>query len=140
MSCSPSAAQKSPAFIVTVVERAIRRGGAHTVCAERTPEVMQAVVDSAPHAARYFSDAFNTCRELCYWGAHQAMSDKSQTYSVEGDNAELRHYLARLARRARCFSKCIRALRRAVELFIWSEITREVVRAIECSCYGYKQG
>jgi IS1 family transposase len=32
------------------------------------------------------------------------MPDKSQTYSVEADNAELRPYLARLARRSRCFS------------------------------------
>jgi insertion element IS1 protein InsB len=80
---------------------------------------MQSVVDSAPRAARYFSDAFNTYRELCWWGEHKSMYDKSQTYSVEGDNAELRHYLARLTRRSRCFSKCIYALRRAVELFVW---------------------
>jgi hypothetical protein len=80
---------------------------------------MQRVIDSAPHAARYFSDAFNTYRELCWWGEHASMYDKSQTYSVEGDNAEFRHYLARLTRRSRCFSKCINALRRAVELFVW---------------------
>jgi len=80
---------------------------------------MQAVIDSAPHARSYFSDAFNTYRELCWWGTHTSMHDKSQTYSVEGDNAEFRHYLARLARRSRCFSKCINALRRAVELFVW---------------------
>ncbi len=46
------------------------------------------------------------------------MYDKSQTYSVEGTNADLRHYLARLARRSRCFSRCIRALTRAVDLFV----------------------
>lgn len=80
---------------------------------------MQSVIDSAPHASRYFSDAFNTYRELCWWGEHISMYDKSQTYGIEGDNAELRRYLARLARRSRCFSKCINALRRAVELFIW---------------------
>ena len=80
---------------------------------------MQAVIDSAPHARSYYSDAFNTYRELCWWGTHASLYDKSETYSVEGDNAELRHYLARLARRSRCFSKCIEALRRAVELFVW---------------------
>lgn len=83
---------------------------AWAVYAARTPELMQPVVDSAPHAAGYYSDAFNTYRELCWWGAHQAMYDKSQTYSVEGTNADLRHYLAWLARRPRCFSRCIRAL------------------------------
>ena len=54
------------------------------------------------------------------------MYDKSETYSVEADNAELRHYLARLTRKSRCFSKCIRALRRAVELFVWCWNTRQL--------------
>jgi hypothetical protein len=80
---------------------------------------MQSVIDSAPHAERYFSDAFNTYRELRRWGEHASMYDKSQAYSVEGDNAEPRRYLARLTRRSRRFSKCIHALRRAVELFVW---------------------
>ncbi len=47
------------------------------------------------------------------------MSDKSQTYSVEGDNAELRHYLARPARQFRCFSRCVQALRAVVKLFVY---------------------
>jgi IS1 family transposase len=91
---------------------------AWSVCEARTPELMQSVVDAAPHAAHYFSDAFNTYRELCWWGTHQAMYNKSQTYSVEGTNADLGHYLARLARRSRCFSRCLHALRRAVDLFV----------------------
>jgi IS1 family transposase len=80
--------------------------------------LLQSVVDAAPRARNYYSDAFNTYRELCWWGAHQSMYDKSQTYSVEGTNADLRHYLARLARRSRCFSRCINALTRAVDLFV----------------------
>ncbi len=98
------------------MDRATRCIVAWAVCETRTPELMQSVVDSAPHAASYYSDAFNAYRELCWWGAHQAMYDKSETYSVEGTNADLRHYLARLARRSRCFSRCIRALTRAVDL------------------------
>jgi len=45
--------------------------------------------------------------------------DKSQTYSVKGDDAELRHYLARLARRSRRFSRCIHALRAALRTFVF---------------------
>ncbi len=113
------AVKKTPAFIVTLVDRTSRRIVSHAVCFARTPEVLQAVVDTAPPAANYFSDAFNTYKELSWWGVHKAMYDKSETYSVEGDNAELRHYLARLTRKSRCFSKCIKALRRAVDLFVW---------------------
>jgi IS1 family transposase len=95
---------------VALVERESRRVAAHAVCEERTPEVMQAVIDSAPHAPRYFLDAFNPYRELRWWGEHASMYDKSETCSVEGgDNAELRHYLARLTRQSRFFSKCIHA-------------------------------
>jgi hypothetical protein len=46
------------------------------------------------------------------------MYDKSETYSVEGTNADSRHYLARLARRSRRFSRRIHALTRAVDLFV----------------------
>jgi IS1 family transposase len=101
-----------------LVDRATRCIVAWAVCTSRTPELMQSVVDAAPHAENYYSDAFNTYRELCWWGRHQAMYDKSQTYSVEGANADLRHYLARLGRRSRCFSRCINALTRAVDLFV----------------------
>lgn len=90
--------------------------------ASRKPELMQSVVDVAPHASSYDSDAFNTYRELCLWGEHQAMDDKSRTYSVEGVNAVLRHYLARLAR---C-SHCIHALRRAVDLFVRCHNARQL--------------
>jgi hypothetical protein len=85
---------------------------------ERTPEVLQGVVDRAPHAPRYFPDAALVYRELSYWGEHVSMYDKSETYAVEAVNADPRHYLARLGGRSRCFSRCIRALRRAVDLFV----------------------
>ena len=85
---------------------------------ERTTEVMQALVDRAAHATRYYSDAFPTYGALCYWGQHTMMHDKSETYSVEGTNADLRHYLARLTRKSRCFSRCLDALRRAIDLFV----------------------
>lgn len=57
-------------------------------------------------------------RNLIYTpGRYTPMPGKSETYRVERDNAELRHYLARLARLSRCFSRCIDALRRAIKLF-----------------------
>jgi IS1 family transposase len=85
---------------------------------ERTTEALQLMLDASPPAARYFSDGFHTYFDLCYWGAHAVAPGKSETYSVEGTNADLRHYLARLQRSSRCFSRCIYALRRAVELFV----------------------
>ena len=73
---------------------------------ERTLEEIQLLVDDAPKSKWYFSDAFDTYDRLWYhFGRYEVSEGKNDTYSVEGDNAELRHYLARLARKSRCFSR-----------------------------------
>ena len=85
----------------------------------RSWEALQEVVEAADPAPQYYSDALPTYQTLVYYpGRHAVAPGKSQTYSVEADNAELRHYLARLGRRSRCFSRSIVALRRAVKLFV----------------------
>lgn len=103
---------------MTLVERASRRFVAWAVVPERTKIVFESLVDAAPVARNYFSDAFSTWGASWYPGAYTALPNKSQTFSVEGGNAELRHYVARLGRRSRCFSRCIHALTRAVDLFV----------------------
>lgn len=98
---------KKQACVVTVVGRTSRCIMAWAVCRDSTPELMQSVaesvVDAAPHAENYYSDAFNTYKGLCRRGEHPSTYDKSQTYTVEDTNADLRHCLARLSRRSRCF-------------------------------------
>ena len=90
---------------------------------------MQAMLDRSPQAQYYYSDAFSTYDTLIYYpGKHQALQDKSQTYSVEADNAEFRHYLARLIRRSRCFSRCIHALWRSVKLFVFAWNRRQLFK------------
>ena len=49
---------------------------------------------------------------------HTVAPGKNHTYSVEADNAELRHDLARSGGRSRCVLRSIAALRRAVKLFV----------------------
>jgi insertion element IS1 protein InsB len=114
---------------MTMVDRATSCIVGWRVDYERTEAVMQAMLDSAPQAVVYYSDAFSTYAALLYTpGIHIATPDKSQTYRVEGDNAELRHYLARLARKSRCFSRCIHALRRAIKLFVYAWNRRQLYR------------
>lgn len=97
------------------------------VVPERDEATLQAVVDQAPQAHAYYSDGFATYRNLVYGEAtYTAMPNKSQTYTVEGGNSDLRHYLARLARKSRCFSRCIHALRRAIKLFVWAYNQRQL--------------
>jgi IS1 family transposase len=95
--------------------------------AARKTESLQAMLDEAPQAGYYYSDLFAPYRSLIYSpGIHTPMPNKSETYRVEGDNAELRHYLARLARKSRCFSRCIHALRRAIKLFVFAWNRRQL--------------
>ena len=65
---------------------------------------------------------------IYYPGKHTVSDGKRDTYSVEADNAELRHYLARLARRSRCFSRCIKALHNAVKLFVYAFYQRQLFK------------
>jgi IS1 family transposase len=66
------------------------------------------MVGNQSPAQQYYSDQFPLYDSLEYrLGYHLSLFDKSETYSVEGVNAELRHYLTRLARKSRCFSRCI---------------------------------
>ena len=86
----------------------------------------QRLLDATPAAACYFSDNAGPYQALVYAGEHHALTNKSQTYSVEGDNADLRHYLARLARRSRCFSRSLDALRAAIRLFVYCYNQRQL--------------
>lgn len=104
---------------MTWVERSTRCIVAHCVVMNRSEDALRAMVWRVmPSARHYFNDAFPLYNTIGYPGEHQSLPDKTQTYSVEGDNAELRHYLARLARRSRCFSRRLEALSRAVDLFV----------------------
>lgn len=115
---------------MTVVDRSTSCILGWAVDQERSEETLQKMVDHAPQAAFYFSDLFATYRQVVYYpGRYAPMPDKSETYRVEGDNAELRHYLARLARKSRCFSRCVRALRNAIKLFVYAWNRRQLYKA-----------
>jgi len=86
----------------------------------RSGAIIQDILYHSKQGYSYYSDLHSGYQTVLYWPAiHYPMSNKSETYSVEGDNAELRHYLARLARKSRCFSTCEKALRRAIKLFVF---------------------
>lgn len=85
------------------------------------------MVDDAPKAKWYFSDGFDAYARLWYhYGSYEVSQGKNDTYSVEADNAEFRHYLARLARKSRCFSRCQYALQCALKLFVYSFNRRQL--------------
>jgi len=77
----------------------------------------------------YYSDDHQGYKTVLYSPAiHHPMQDKSEAYSVEGSNADLRHYLARLRRRSRCFSRCEKALHNAVKIFVFVYNSRQLFK------------
>jgi IS1 family transposase len=106
---------------LTLVDRQTRCIWGWAVVWIRTREAIQELVDGAPKAKWYFSDGFEEYAWLWYYGGRYEVSQgKSETYSVEGDNSELWQYLARLARKSRCFSRCPFALECALRMFAYS--------------------
>lgn len=77
----------------------------------------------------YYSDDYQGYKTVLYSPAiHYPMQDKSETYSVEGAYADFRHYLARLRRRSRCFSRKKEALHNAVKLFVYAYNQRQLYK------------
>lgn len=75
------------------------------VAPDRTGDAIQLVVDQMPNAFQYCTDGHSGYAAVNWHrGLHLVAHGKSQTYAVEANNAELRHYLARLTRRTRCYS------------------------------------
>jgi IS1 family transposase len=95
------------------------------VVVERTSEALQACLERAPQAKQYYSDAFPVYDTLYYGAPYEMRTDKQETYSVEAVNADLRHYLKRLARKSRCFSRCPYALECALRLFVFCFNSRQ---------------
>jgi insertion element IS1 protein InsB len=112
---------------MTLVDRQTRCVLGWKVAWERSSEIIQQLVDEAAKAKHYYSDGWDAYAMLWYHLGQYSLSEgKSDTYSVEADNAELRHYLARLARSSRCFSRCPYALECAIRLFVYCFNSRQL--------------
>jgi hypothetical protein len=71
-----------------------------------------------------------------HWSRYAVSDGKTDTYSVEGNNAKLRHYLTRLTRSSHCFSRCPYALSCAVRLFVYYFNQRQL-RKRQCPQYSF---
>ncbi len=95
---------------------------------ERSSATLQNCLERAPQARQYYSDAFVAYDTLYYGAPYEMRTDKHETYSVEAVNADLRHYLKRLARKSRCFSRRLEALHRNLRLFVYCYNQRQIMK------------
>ena len=77
------------------------------------------MVDCAPAVSRHCTDGWFGYVDVIYPGQHvRNIRDKSDTFTVEGVNADLRHYIPLLARKSRCFARKLETLKAVVEVFV----------------------
>jgi IS1 family transposase len=101
-----------------MVSRSPRQIVGLDVAFDKSPERIQRIVDNAPDAALYCSDGWTGYKNIVYPGEYiQNTVDKSDTFTVEGVNADLRHYIPGLARRSRCFYRSLGTLKAVLQLF-----------------------
>lgn len=106
-------------YILSMVSREPRQIAGHTVTQEKLSKYIQEVVDNAPEAKRYCTDGYSGYLDVVFPGEHiRNIHDKSDTFTVEGVNADLRHYIPVLARRSRCFCRSLETLRAVVDVFV----------------------
>ena len=103
---------------MTAVTREVRQIGGYRAAASNWSKEIQEVVDMAPRAEAYHSDGWAAYKSVNCCAEHHAHSDKSETYTVEGVNADLRHYIPGFARRSRCFYRSIETMRAVLAVFV----------------------
>ena len=106
-------------YLTTLVSRSPRQIVGFDAAFDKAPERIQKIVDNAPTAEAYATDGFLGYLDVVYPGKHiRNVSDKKDRFTVEGINADLRHYIPILARRSRCFARTLETLTAVVAVFV----------------------
>ena len=103
---------------MTIVNRKTREILVYDIVLDRLLQRIQNLVDNAPKAEFYFSDAFTVYSQICYDGVYRAFNNKSQTFTLESVNADLRHYIPPLHRKSRCFFRSFDTIFAVFKIFV----------------------
>ena len=115
----PKTETRENVYVMTMVSREPRQIVGFDVARDKSPERRQAIVDSAPDAKKYCTDGCLGYIDIIYPGQHiRNVSNKKDTFTVEGINADLRHYIPVLARKSRCFCRTVETLEAVIAIFI----------------------
>lgn len=108
-------------YVITMVSRNLRQIVGHVVSRDKAAPTIQQMVDAAPEALQYCTDGYFGYLGVIFPGEHRYnIHNKSDTFTVEGVNADLRHYIPTLARRSRCFPRKLENLQAVVDVFVWA--------------------
>ena len=87
--------------------------------ADKSSRTIQQMVDAAQEAQKYCTDGYGGYLDVIFPGKHVFnVHNKSDTFTVEGVNANLRHYIPTAARRSRCFPRKPENLQAVLTVFV----------------------
>ena len=106
-------------YVITMVRRNPRQIVGYSVTTEKTSANIQEIVDSGPQASKYCTDGYNSYLDVIFPGEHiRNINNKNDTFTVEGVNADLRHFIPLLRRRSRCFARSLETLSAVIDMFV----------------------
>ena len=115
----PRSETRENVYIMTMASRKPRQIVGHVVSRDKTSRTIQRMVDAASDAEVYCTDEYSGYLDVVFPGKHIFnMHNKNDTFTVEGVNADLRHYIPTLARRSRCFPRKLENLRAVLDIFV----------------------
>ena len=115
----PQTETRENTYIMTMVSRLPRQIVGFDVAFDKSPNRIQAIVDKAPEAKNYCTDGWSGYVDVICPGNHiQNVNNKNDTFTVEGVNADLRHYIPILAHRSRCFPRKLETLQAVIAVFV----------------------
>ena len=115
----PRTETRENVYIMTMVSRRPRQIVGHLVSQNKSPRTIQRMVDAAPEAEYYCTDGYQGYLDVVYPGKHiYNIHNKNDTFTAEGVNADLCHYIPTLARRSRCFPRKLENLQAVLAVFV----------------------
>jgi IS1 family transposase len=106
-------------YLMTMVSRLPRQIAGFDVARGKSPERIQRMADTAGTAEKYCTDGYLGYIGVVYAGEHvRNIHNKNDTFTVEGVNADLRHYIPLLRRRSRCFPRKLETLHAVLAVFV----------------------
>lgn len=115
----PKTETRENTYVMTMVSRLPRQIVGFDAAFDKSPERIQKIVDNGPDAECYCTDGYLGYIDVVYPGKHiRNACNKSDTFTVESINADLRHYIPILRRRSRCFPRKLETLRAVLDLFV----------------------
>ena len=106
-------------YIMTMVSRFPRQILAFDVDKSVKAKLIQQMVNSVPSAKYYFTDGGSVYKDVDFLGRlKQNFENKNDTHNIESTNSDLRHYIAGLHRKSRCFFRKMENLKTILSAFI----------------------